>query len=79
VVDDKFLRKHRRYAILIMALVAAFITPSQDAFSMLAMFIPLVILYELSIPLARLVKPKREAAAKDAGDDHDDDLSRAPA
>ena len=81
VVDDRFLRKHRRYAILIMALVAAFITPSQDAFSMLAMFIPLLVLYELSIPLARLVQPKRHAEddAEDAGDDHDDDLSRAPA
>ena len=80
VLDDRFLRKHRRYAILINAIVAAVITPSQDAFSMLAMFIPLVILYEISIPLARLVQPKREAAAGgvDAGDDPDD-LSRAPA
>ena len=81
VLDDKFLRKYRRHAILINAVVAAVITPSQDAFSMLAMFIPLVILYEISIPLARLVQPKREAAAggEDAGDDEPDDLSRAPA
>jgi len=81
VLDDKFLRKHRRYAILICAIVAAVITPSQDAFSMLAMFIPLVILYEISIPLARMVQPKREAeaGAEDAGDDDPDDLSRAPA
>ncbi|MFA4965784.1 MAG: twin-arginine translocase subunit TatC [Thermoleophilia bacterium] len=64
VIDDKFLRKNRRWAILINAIVAAFITPSQDAFSMLAMFIPLVILYEISIPLARLVKPKPEPALK---------------
>lgn len=80
VVDDKFLRKHRRHAILISAIVAAVITPSQDAFSMLAMFFPLVILYEISIPLARLVQPKREAEAggKDTGDGPDD-LSRAPA
>jgi sec-independent protein translocase protein TatC len=81
VIDDKFLRKHRRWAILINAIVAAVITPSQDAFSMLAMFFPLVILYEVSIPLARLVKPKREAArdAEDAGGGTDDDLGRAPA
>jgi sec-independent protein translocase protein TatC len=80
VIDDRFMRKHRRYAILISAIVAAVITPSQDAFSMLAMFIPLVILYEISIPLARLVQPKREADAggEDAGDDPDD-LSHAPA
>lgn len=80
VIDDHFMRRHRRYAILISAIVAAVITPSQDAFSMLAMFFPLVILYELSIPIARMVKPKREADAdgEDAGDDSDD-LSRAPA
>jgi sec-independent protein translocase protein TatC len=81
VIDDTFLRKHRRYAIVICALVAAVITPSQDAFSMIAMFVPLVILYEISIPLAKLVKPKPEAEAEtaDAGDDGPDDLSRAPA
>jgi sec-independent protein translocase protein TatC len=80
VLDDKFLRKYRRHAIVINAVVAAVITPSQDAFSMLAMFIPLVVLYEISIPLARMVQPKRKAVAggEDAGDDPDD-LSRAPA
>ena len=78
VIDDKFLRKHRRYALVVCAVVAAVITPSQDAFSMLAMFIPLVVLYEISIPLARMVQPKKVTAPRgeDAGDD---DLSRAPA
>jgi sec-independent protein translocase protein TatC len=87
VIDDKFLRKHRRYAIIICAVVAAVITPSQDAFSMLAMFIPLLILYEVSIPLARMVQPKKEVRphGEDAGigpkgdDAGGDDLSRAPA
>jgi sec-independent protein translocase protein TatC len=32
VIDDKFLRKHRRYAIVICAVAAAVLTPSQDAF-----------------------------------------------
>jgi sec-independent protein translocase protein TatC len=81
VIDDVFLRKHRRWAILINAIVAAVITPSQDAFSMLAMFIPLVVLYEISIPIARRVKPKREPEQRkeDADDSPHDDLSRAPA
>ena len=60
VVDDRFLRKNRRYAILIEALLAAILTPSQDAFSMLALFVPLVVLYEISIVLARVVQPKGE-------------------
>ncbi len=60
VIDDRFLRKNRRFAILIGAIAAALLTPSPDAFSMLAMFIPLLMLYEISIWLARLVQPKRE-------------------
>ena len=80
VIDDRFLRKHRRYAVLIMAVAAAFITPSQDAFSMLAMFIPLLVLYEISIWLAKLVQPKRVARPSgEEPDEGDDDLSRAPA
>jgi Sec-independent protein secretion pathway component TatC len=47
---------------------------------MLAKFIPLVVLYEASIPLARMVQPKKktEAVRRETGDDYDD-LSRAPA
>ena len=60
VIDDKFLSKNRRWAVLIMAFAAAVITPSQDAFSMLAMFVPLYVLYEVSIVIARFVQPKRE-------------------
>ena len=40
VIDDKFLKKNRRWAVIILAFAAAVITPSQDAFSMLAMFLP---------------------------------------
>jgi sec-independent protein translocase protein TatC len=81
VVDDKFLRKNRRWAVIILAVAAAVITPSQDAFSMLAMFLPLFILYEVSIVLARFVQPKREAASavEDSPGGGDDSASRAPA
>jgi sec-independent protein translocase protein TatC len=61
VVDRRFLRKNRKYAILINAAVAAIATPSQDAFSMLAMFIPLVLLYELAIVISRFFEPERRA------------------
>lgn len=60
VIDDKFLRKNRRYAIVIAALAAAFLTPGQDVFSMVAMLIPLIVLYEASIPIAKWVQPKPE-------------------
>ncbi len=70
VISDRFLRKNRRYAIVIMALFAALLTPGQDAFSMIAMLIPMLILYEVSIPIARIVQPKE--AVPTAADDVDD-------
>ena len=81
VIDDKFLRKNRRWAVLVMAFAAAVITPSQDAFSMLAMFVPLFVLYEVSIVIARFVQPKREdePAVEDHPGGGDDSASRAPA
>ncbi len=80
VIDDKFLRKNRRYAILLLSILAAVITPSQDAFSMLAMLIPLLVLYEISIVLARIVQPRKvPAVAVEKTDGDGDDLSRAPA
>ena len=55
IVKTTFLRKHWRYAIVINAIIAMVATPSQDAFSFIAMFIPLEILYELSLLVARVV------------------------
>ncbi len=78
VIDDKFLKKNRRWAVIIMAIVAAIITPSQDPFSMLAMLVPLVVLYEVAIPLARRVAPKKVTVIRHE-DTGDDDLSHAPA
>ncbi len=81
VVDDRFLRKNRRYAILVEAILAAVLTPSQDAFSMLALFLPLVVLYEVSIVLAKIVKPKGDVAkdGEQVKEPSDDDVSQAMA
>lgn len=49
IVSDSFLRKFRKQAILVNCILAAVITPSPDAFSMLLVAIPLCVLYELSI------------------------------
>ena len=48
---------------------------------MLAMFFPLVLLYEVSIVMARVVQPKRKTApdAEDPGDDPGDDVGRVSA
>ncbi len=65
IVDYTKMRKVRRYAIVAEAVVAMILTPSQDPLSMALMLIPLMLLYELGIWLARIVakrRAKQEAA-----------------
>lgn len=59
LLTPKFMRKSRRYAILIILIVAAVVTPP-DVFSMILMTIPLVALYEVSIGISARVEKKRE-------------------
>ena len=68
VVTPKFLSTNRRYWIVIAAIGAAFITPTPDALTMLLMMVPLVLLYELGILLARIVSRRREKETEKAGD-----------
>jgi sec-independent protein translocase protein TatC len=56
VLNSQKLRKARRGAILGIAVFAAVITPSQDWFTMSAMMLPMLVFYELSILVARLMK-----------------------
>lgn len=63
VIERVTLKKKRKYAVLIMAAVAAIATPSQDVFSMLAMFVPLLMLYEAAIIISRFFEPQRRPQA----------------
>jgi sec-independent protein translocase protein TatC len=56
VLSSRKLRAWRRYAVVVIAIVAAVITPSQDWFTMTALMVPLLVFYELSILVARLRK-----------------------
>jgi sec-independent protein translocase protein TatC len=53
VVPSARWRKWRRPAIVVMCLVAAVITPSSDPFSFLAMAVPMLLFYEVSIVIGR--------------------------
>jgi sec-independent protein translocase protein TatC len=55
-VPSRKWRKWRRPAIVVIAVVAAVATPSNDPYSFVAMAIPLVIFYELSIIIGRILK-----------------------
>jgi sec-independent protein translocase protein TatC len=56
VVPSRKWRKWRRPAIVVIAVVAAVATPSNDPYSFVAMGVPLVIFYELSIIIGRILK-----------------------
>jgi len=64
IITPSFLKQYRRYAIVIIFVIAAIITPP-DVFSQTLVAIPLLGLYEVSIAVSRGVMRKK---AKD----HDD-------
>src|SRR5579875_2001095 len=55
VVPSAKWRKWRRPAIVVLFSVAAVVTPSNDPFTFLGMAVPMVVFYELSIIVARLL------------------------
>lgn len=61
VVSPAFLRRHRKYALLIFLVLSAIITPP-DVFSQALMTIPLMILYELGAVMAWLAGRKQKTA-----------------
>ncbi len=61
IVTPRQLRQGRRYAILVIA-VLAMLLPGQDPFTMLMMMAPLIVLYEGSILLASLLDRRAERA-----------------
>ena len=56
VVDSRTLRRWRRPAIVVIVIIAAVITPSQDPYSLLAMSVPMYLFYEAAILIGRLLK-----------------------
>ncbi|OPY90830.1 MAG: Sec-independent protein translocase protein TatC [Syntrophus sp. PtaU1.Bin208] len=58
IVNARMLSSQRRYAILIIFIAAAVLTPSPDVVSQLLMAGPLMVLYEISIVVARFAARK---------------------
>jgi sec-independent protein translocase protein TatC len=59
LVTADFLKQKRRYAILLIFIIAAFLTPP-DVISQFLMAIPLMVLYEFSILIAKIAGKKRK-------------------
>ncbi|MGY1662389.1 twin-arginine translocase subunit TatC [Geodermatophilus sp. SYSU D00705] len=91
VLTYQALKKSRRWIFFLTIVFAAFVTPTQDPFTMLAMAGPMIVLFELAIQIARIVDRRRakrdavehfhglsddEASPLDAGPTPVDDLRR---
>lgn len=59
VLKSSFLRQYRKVAIVVIMCLAAVITPSTDAFTMMLVVLPLWLLYELSIGVVKRVEKRR--------------------
>jgi sec-independent protein translocase protein TatC len=59
IVTPEWLRQQRPYAILVLVIIAAIASPTTDILSLLLMATPMLGLYELSILLSRVARPRR--------------------
>jgi sec-independent protein translocase protein TatC len=65
IISSETLSSKRRYAIVIVFIIAAIVTPP-DPISQLSLALPMVLLYEVSVWLSKWVERKREQAEKEA-------------
>jgi len=62
IVEPGTLRRSRRYAVVIIAVVGGLIAPSPDPASMITMMIPMLVLYEGAIIVGERLRKRRLAA-----------------
>jgi sec-independent protein translocase protein TatC len=65
IMTPSFMIKNFRYAILVIFILAAIVTPTPDVVNMCVFAAPMLALYALSIGVAYLVHPKQRNARKE--------------
>ena len=58
-IDSEYLKKRRKYVVVIIFAVAAILTPP-DPVTQVGLAIPLLLLYELSIMSVKIIEKKRK-------------------
>lgn len=59
LLSPQFMRSSRRYAIIVMLIIAAIVTPTPDMQTMLIVTFPLLLLYEISIVVSSRVEKRK--------------------
>ncbi|HET6688294.1 MAG TPA: twin-arginine translocase subunit TatC, partial [Rubrobacter sp.] len=72
LVDAPLLKRYRKHAIILNTVLAAALTPGQDPYSMVLMAVPMIVMYEVSILIARYVNPSTEVTAHELARDADE-------
>lgn len=81
LIDANLLKRYRKHAVVGNTVLAAAITPSPDPFTMVMLAVPLIVMYELSIVIARYVNPTTEVTAHNldrAEEEGEEDLEPEP-
>jgi sec-independent protein translocase protein TatC len=73
VVDSAKLAKGRRYAIVLITIGASIITPGDVVILTVFMMVPLILLYELGIVMAKGVERRRRAREREAESNGEDE------
>lgn len=60
ILTPNYMRKYRKHSIVIILVIAAFLTPGTDPVSQIVLAVPLVLLYEISIFISKLSQRKKE-------------------
>lgn len=62
IMTPKFMRASRRYAVVLILIIAAIVTPTADPYTMLIVAFPLFLLYEVSIMISANIEKKKKKA-----------------
>jgi sec-independent protein translocase protein TatC len=65
LVTPQFLRKYRKYSLVLVLILSAIITPP-DIASQIVVAVPILVLYEISIYISKAVVKKQAKKAKAA-------------
>jgi sec-independent protein translocase protein TatC len=63
IISSQFFIAQRRIAVFVIVVIAAVVTPTSDPVNLALMSLPLVLLYELGIVLARLAERQNAVLA----------------
>lgn len=56
LIKSKFMKRYRRHAIVIILILAAIVTPTSDIFTLTIVFLPIWLLYEISIIVVKRIE-----------------------